>query len=90
MNQYVFAEIDLSKRCFRVHRINAKTKVEAHAMLPINGWGIGFIGVKETSSKKTGRKTSLVKSRTDWQILCEQFSLTAEQGEKAISKATTG
>lgn len=86
MRCFVFAEIDLAKKCFRVFRVMADTEDEARQLLSGGTWTAvalaGCLGSGATTAKQKGCRTSLIRTREAWAELCKTFGLTAEAGEE--------
>lgn len=87
MKAYTFAEICLSKGCFRVVRVVAKDEGQARRTIYGGDWGWGLLGESETKSRKRGSKTRLFRSREDFSEFVSQFGLTVDAVERRISRA---
>jgi hypothetical protein len=84
---YTFAEICLSKGCFRVMRVVAKDEGQARRTIYGGDWGWGLLGESETKSRKRGTKTRLIRTRENFSEFVEQFGLIRFSAESAVSRA---
>lgn len=83
LHKYLFAEVALDKRAYRVIEVVASSREEAESRLKTS-LATTFIAQKPVRSAKRGVKSRLYRTYDDWANFLDKFFLTPKQIEKNL------
>lgn len=84
---YLFIDIALDKRCYRLTEVSTTDSYQARMMLPTTDRWIPLIGSTSTN-KLNGRREYLVRSRKEFESIVQKFGCaTADEADIKLNEA---
>lgn len=86
MQKYLFAELALERKGYRLLEVVAETKAKAEKSLPTR-FGVAYLAATATRQSKPNVRTRIYRNRESWARLLDRYFLTVDQVDERLSAA---
>ena len=87
MTLFIFVEIALDKKCYRVWKVTAPNEQQARLALRGGDWARALVATKKTKSIQITCKTSLLRELEDYKYFCRKLGTLANTVDDQILQA---